>query len=239
MPSLDDVTIEELRQSLANEKGAADQGVMTAIGHKQGVPKQELADWFDVSEETIDDWIDQAVSEAGQIDPSELRAESGRRTEPEPLDPQYDATVEYLNYQVLSDYGWDLDDDDLFEKADEVDLDVEDHGTFRVGGDGSILEAAESEGFVWPYSCRGGACANCAVVCKEGEIYMPTNQILPAEAVQEQDVRLTCIGRPASTSVKIVYNAKHQDYLEDILLPPQESAESDHEESEGVFDSLL
>ncbi|MFB6354176.1 MAG: ferredoxin, partial [Halobacteriales archaeon] len=26
-------------------------------------------------------------------------------------------TVEYLNYEVLDDHGWSLEDDDLFEKA--------------------------------------------------------------------------------------------------------------------------
>ena len=32
-------------------------------------------------------------------------------------------TVEYLNYETLDDQGWDLDDDDVFEKADGAGLD--------------------------------------------------------------------------------------------------------------------
>ncbi|MFW6449325.1 MAG: ferredoxin, partial [Halobacteriota archaeon] len=38
-------------------------------------------------------------------------------------------TVEYLNYEVLEDLGWDIEDDDLFEKAADEDLDDEDYGT--------------------------------------------------------------------------------------------------------------
>ncbi|HET7325587.1 MAG TPA: ferredoxin, partial [Halococcus sp.] len=31
--------------------------------------------------------------------------------------------VEYLNYRVLAERGWDIDDEDLFEKAANADLD--------------------------------------------------------------------------------------------------------------------
>jgi ferredoxin len=223
MASLDDLSIVELRRRLADDEGGPDEQVMAAIAVKQGVPKQELADWFDVSEDTIDDWIGRTVSDAEHAAGSESAGTTGRRTEPEPLDAQYDSRVEFLDYQVLSDRGWDLDDEDLFEKAAEADLDGDQHGTIWVSGDESILDAAESEGHDWPFSCRAGACANCAAVCKEGAIHMPTNQILPTEAITERNVRLTCIGRPASTDIKLVYGAKQLDYLEDILLPPQES----------------
>ncbi|RDZ94980.1 ferredoxin, partial [Haloferax sp. Atlit-6N] len=41
-------------------------------------------------------------------------------------------TVEYLNYEVLADQGWDMDDDDLFEKTADVGLDSEDYGSIEV-----------------------------------------------------------------------------------------------------------
>lgn len=140
------------------------------------------------------------------------------------LAPGQQATVEYLNYEALDDHGWTLDDPDLFEKAAETDLDERDHGTITVDPDEHILEAAERHGLDWPYSCRGGACANCAAVLKDGEIDIDlgSQQILPEEAIHERDIRLTCIGTPAAEEIRIVYNAKHEPYLEDIVLPPRE-----------------
>lgn len=121
--------------------------------------------------------------------------------------------VEYLNYEVLEENEWSVEDDDLFQKAEELDLDEEDFGSFEVSEDEFILEAAESEGYEWPFSCRAGACANCAAVIKEGEINMDMQQILSDEEVNEKDVRLTCIGTAETETVKIIYNAKHLDYL--------------------------
>lgn len=126
--------------------------------------------------------------------------------------------VEYLNYEVLDDKDWTLEDDDLFQKATEEDLQEEDHGEFEVNEDQFILEAAESEGFEWPFSCRAGACANCAAVLKEGEISMDMQQILSDEEVEEKNVRLTCIGTAETDEVKIVYNAKHLNYLSSRVI---------------------
>ncbi len=127
-------------------------------------------------------------------------------------------TVEYLNYEVLEDYGWEVDDDDLFEKAAEEDLDEEDYGTLEVNRGEYILETAEAQGYDWPFSCRAGACANCAAILKEGEINMDMQQILSQEEVEERDVRLTCIGSPETDEVQIVYNAKHLDYLQNRVI---------------------
>lgn len=127
-------------------------------------------------------------------------------------------TVEYLNYEVLDDHGWSMDDDDLFEKAADAGLDDEDYGTLDVNQGEYILEAAEAQGYDWPFSCRAGACANCASICKEGEINMDMQQILSDEEVEEKNVRLTCIGSPATEEVKIVYNAKHLDYLQNRVI---------------------
>jgi 2Fe-2S type ferredoxin len=127
-------------------------------------------------------------------------------------------TVEYLNYEVVDDHGWDLYADDLFEKAEAEGLDDEDHGSLDVNQGEYILEAAEAQGYDWPFSCRAGACANCAAIVLEGEIDMDMQQILSDEEVEDKNVRLTCIGSPAGDHVKIVYNAKHLDYLQNRVI---------------------
>ena len=127
-------------------------------------------------------------------------------------------TVEYLNYEVLDDHGWSMDDDDLFDEAADAGLDEEDYGTLDVNESEYILEAAEAQGYDWPFSCRAGACANCAAIVKEGEIDMDMQQILSDEEVEDKDVRLTCIGSAADDEVKIVYNAKHLDYLQNCVI---------------------
>jgi len=128
------------------------------------------------------------------------------------------ATVTYLNYEVLDDHGMSMDDDDLFEEAAAADLSAEDYGTLEVNQGEYILEAAEAQGYDWPFSCRAGACANCASIVKEGEIEMDLQQILSTEEVEERNVRLTCIGSPKTDNVKIVYNAKHLDYLQNRVI---------------------
>jgi len=127
-------------------------------------------------------------------------------------------TVEYLNYDAIEDEGWSLDDDGLFESAADAGLSEEDHGTLEVNEAEYILEAAEAQGYDWPFSCRAGACANCAAIIKEGEIDMDMQQILSDEEVEEKNVRLTCIGSAATDEVKIVFNAKHLDYLQNRVI---------------------
>ncbi len=131
-------------------------------------------------------------------------------------------TVKYIDYEVLDDHGWSVDDDDLFERIEdeygELDEPGEDYGALEVNQGEYILEAAEAQGYDWPFSCRAGACANCAAIVKEGEIDMDMQQILSNEEVEERDVRLTCIGSPAADEVEIVYNAKHLDYLRDRVI---------------------
>jgi len=127
-------------------------------------------------------------------------------------------TVEYLNYEVVSDEGWDMDDDGLFEKAADAGLDPEDYGELEVAEGEYILEAAEAQGYDWPFSCRAGACANCAAILTKGEINMDMQQILSDEEVEEKNVRLTCIGTADTEEVQIVYNAKHLDYLQNRVI---------------------
>ncbi len=129
------------------------------------------------------------------------------------------ARVEYLNYEVLDDYDWDLDDDDLFEKAAEADLAGADYGEVLVESDQFLLSSTENNGLTWPFSCRGGACANCAVMVKSGELSIPANHILPDEMV-ERDIYLSCVGEPLTDELQIVYNIKHLPELEELRLPP-------------------
>jgi len=127
-------------------------------------------------------------------------------------------TVEYLNYEVVEDNGWDMYDDPVFDEAADMGLDDEDYGELDVNEGEYILEAAEAQGYDWPFSCRAGACANCAAIVLEGDIDMDMQQILSDEEVEEKNVRLTCIGSPAADTVRIVYNAKHLDYLQNRVI---------------------
>lgn len=127
--------------------------------------------------------------------------------------------VTYLNYAVLDDYEWALDDDDLFEKAAAADLSHRDYGQFLAQPDETLLQAAENRGFAWPFACRGGACANCAVAVLDGEIDMPVDHILPSEMLA-RGIRLSCGGQPITEELQVVFNLKHLPDLDDLRLPP-------------------
>jgi ferredoxin len=141
-------------------------------------------------------------------------ADEPTATEPEKV------RVEYLNYAVLDDHGWGLDDPDLFETAAAADLADADHGEFLVHPRESLLEAAENRGYAWPYACRGGACANCAVAIVAGELEMPNDTVLPPE-MKAHGIRLSCNGIPVSDELKVLYNIKHLPALEELRLPPR------------------
>ncbi|MFC6613964.1 ferredoxin Fer [Halopenitus salinus] len=128
------------------------------------------------------------------------------------------ATVEYLDYEVLADRGWSLDDENLFDRAADADLSSADHGRFLAEPDETLLEAAEKRGFAWPYACRGGACANCAVAVIEGELSIPVNHVLPDE-MTERGIRLSCVAEIVSDELRVVYNLKHLPKLEELRLP--------------------
>ena len=133
-----------------------------------------------------------------------------------------ESVVEYLDYDVLVERGWSLDDEDLFAKANRVRLDEDVHGSFVVEGDDSVLEAAEDAGFDWPFSCRGGACANCAVAVVDGEMDIFHDHVLPEE-LTDRGIQLSCIGTPATSEMRLVFNIKHLPELEEHLLPPRPS----------------
>lgn len=126
-------------------------------------------------------------------------------------------TVEYLNYRAIEANGWDVDDEDLFEKAAAADLDEKDYGTMEVGEYTYVLNAAEESGYHWPFECRAASCANCAGILKEGELDMDMNLYLTDEEVKEMGYRLTCVATPGSDHVKLIYNARTTDYLQEVV----------------------
>ena len=152
---------------------------------------------------------DERVGPTGASDEAEAEPERPERSR-----------VEYLNYEVLDDHGWDLDDDRLFEMAADGGLDREDYGQFWVRPRESLLEAAERHGFAWPFACRGGACANCAIIVLKGEVQTRVDHVLPPEML-EKGFQLSCNGMPMTDELQILYNVKYVPELEDLLLPPR------------------
>ena len=132
--------------------------------------------------------------------------------------PRVTATVEFLDHDVIEEHGWSLDDERLFEKAAEADLDGETHGTLEVGQGEYVLEAAEAEGYEWPFHCRAGACVNCAAVLVEGELEMEVDRGLSEAEIEAENLRLTCVATPTTDEVRLVYNAKGLDSLRDRVI---------------------
>jgi len=127
-------------------------------------------------------------------------------------------TLEYLDYNVVEREGWNLEDDDLFEKAAAADLDEEHHGVLDTYDNETMLVAAERNGFAWPFSCRSGSCANCACILVEGEASMTDQVALEEHEVEEKGIRLTCVCQPETEEVRIVFNAKELDYLQNRVI---------------------
>ncbi|AKU07793.1 ferredoxin Fer [Haloferax gibbonsii] len=174
---------------------------------------------------------DEGASRNGQHDAGTARngetggdgtggAGSDTGPDPEPEPERRGARVEFLDYDVLTDLGWSLADDDLFEKAAESGLDGDAYGEVFVEPRTNLLKAAEDAGHSWPFACRGGACANCAVAVVEGDVKMPSNHIL-SEEMLEQGVRLSCISLPVTDDLQVVYNIEHLPGLDELRLPPQ------------------
>jgi hypothetical protein len=59
------------------------------------------------------------------------------------IEDQPPSTVEYLDYRAIEENGWDVEDDDLFEKAAAADLDESVHGVFEADRTESLLRSAE------------------------------------------------------------------------------------------------
>jgi len=125
----------------------------------------------------------------------------------------YPASVKYVDYLKLSS---DETAEEVFADTSSYDNSVA--GSFTVSSGQTVLEAAEKHELDWPYSCRGGACANCAVYIVSGNVSTPDYTILSDDLYQDS-YRLSCIGKPLSKQIKLVYNVKHKDQLAELLLP--------------------
>lgn len=126
------------------------------------------------------------------------------------------STVEYLNYRAIEKNGWDIEDDDLFEKAAEADLDEHHHGIMEVERGETLLKAAENNGLKWPFQCRSATCAMCVGIVNEGEAEMDMNLFLEDDEVEERGMRLTCACSPVSDDLRIVFNAIQMPYVKEI-----------------------
>lgn len=234
---------------------ATTRDLMIAIAVDEGIAVSDLADWYDISTETIEDWLHVpatepivvSIAEREGVDFDELAqaADLGRETVLDwfralddrpiaaaanivarysrrssgPILTGTESRIQYLNYDAVMAHEWSIDDEDLFEKASNADLDTEDYGRFMVDAGETILEAAESRNISWPYACRGGACANCAVIVKEGDVAMPGQTVLSEDQVQATNARLTCVGVPVTDELKLVMNVQQLDEFEELRLP--------------------
>lgn len=126
------------------------------------------------------------------------------------------STIYYLNYNVIIENNWDIDS--AFRKAEDSCLSDSDFGNFTMSTDDLILKAAEENGLDWPYSCRGGACANCSIKLAEGRATTSGYYILSDEHLND-GIRLSCVAKPLTENVKIIYNVKNMEKVQDMLLP--------------------
>ena len=196
---------------------ALDSRPMVTIAEAEGVSFEELAKGYGLAPETIRQWFDDLESEP--IDRAADVIDRYSQRDVAPVVRRTDARVEYLDYEAIAEHGWSIDDDDLFEKASAAGLDPEQYGRVLVEPGETILEAAESRNLTWPYACRGGACANCAVLVKEGDVAMPGNHVLSDEQVSEMNARLTCVGVPVTDRVRLVMNVQGLEQFEGLRLP--------------------
>lgn len=191
--------------------------LVVSIAKREGIDFDALAQAAGLGEETVADWFraleSRPVREAADI----VGRYSQRNTGP--LLSGIRSRVQYLDYQVLDEQGWSIDDEDLFGKASDASLDSSAYGRFLVEAGETILEAAEHRNISWPYACRGGACANCAVIVKEGDVAMPGQTVLTDEQVRTMNARLTCVGVPVTEELKLVMNVQHLDQFEELRLP--------------------
>lgn len=136
-------------------------------------------------------------------------------------DDIYPSTVYYMNYDLIDLKGWNMNQD-IFETHSVDDYSEIDFGKFKVKRGDSILESAEKNGYKWPFSCRGGACSNCAIKVLKGDVKTPKHHILNEKLLKE-GYRLSCIGKPLEKEVYIVYNINKHPDIQNLLLPSRES----------------
>ena len=243
MSQLEHVDADRFRAWLPEVRSAeATAALMIGVAYDRGIGTGELAAWYDRSEEWVEETIAaldsprfvSTVARLEGVDVEAVAAESnlapatardwfdGLGEKPvaeEPVRTGSPSTVYHLDRDAVTERGWSLDDEDLFEKAADADLDLSEYGRFLVEPGESILEAAERGGRSWPYACRGGACSNCAVIVVEGDVAMPGQSILSDEQIREANARLSCVGVPITDEVKIVTGVGDADDFADLRLP--------------------
>lgn len=172
---------------------------------------QRVRSAFDaIQSGAIEAWESPSDRPTGSPGPS---GETIEHDEPQP------SRVEFLNFDAIADYEFELGDEDLFAQAAKAGLDDGDYGEFLVQPDESLLEAAENNGHAWPFACRGGACANCSVAVVEGKLAQPVDTILPDD-LHDRGFRLSCNGIPITDDLKVIFNVKHLPGLDELRLPP-------------------
>jgi ferredoxin len=191
--------------------------LVIAIAEKEGLDVEALAERSGVAPETVRDWFRDIASEP----PSEAIDVITRYSQQQsaPVFQRTNSTVHFLDYNVVTERGWSIDDEDLFAKASEANLGPDQYGRIVVTPGESILEAAESRGYSWPYACRAGGCANCVALVTEGDIAMPGQNVLSTDQVNTMNARLTCVGVPVTDEVKIIMNVQHLEQFSDLRLP--------------------
>jgi ferredoxin len=134
-------------------------------------------------------------------------------------DEQPPATVEYLDYQVIEANDWNIDDDNLFEKAATADLNETVYGVMKIDRSSSLLKGAENYGLKWPFQCRSGRCGMCAGILLDGQVDSGRRlgSFLTEEDRDEHNLRLTCKCSPNSDTVRIVCNALQMPYVQHIV----------------------
>ncbi|WP_424015451.1 ferredoxin Fer [Halorubrum xinjiangense] len=192
-------------------------GFVSTVARLEGVDIEAIAAESNLAPTTVRDWFDDLADEpvADAADVVRRYAEGSA----EPVRTGTSSTVYHLDRDAAVERGWSLDDDDLFAKAADADLDLPEYGRFLVEPGESILEAAERGGRSWPYACRGGACSNCAVIVVEGDVAMPGQSILSDEQIREANARLSCVGVPITDEVKVVTGVGDADDFADLRLP--------------------
>lgn len=193
------------------------QPLLLTIATREGVDFDRLAKTSGLAKNTVTQWFE-GLESRPIAEAAEIIRRYGQRA-PGPLLAGTESRLYYLNYDVIEENGWAIEDEMLFEKAADADLPLEDYGRFLVEPGQSILEAAEQRGQSWPYACRGGACANCAVIVKEGDVAMPGQAILTDQQVQVMNARLTCVGVPVTEEVKLIMNVQQLDQFRELRLP--------------------